>query len=418
MSAERQVIVVGLTGAFGSGCTTAAKHLRDERGFEMLKLSDCLRKEWKKLHPDKEPTRTDLQRLGDDLREAKGGGYLVDLTLEPFWNQYRDQLEPQRLVIDGIRNVHEIKRLQDVYGYRFVLIAVLSSVEDRWGRIGSSAYVDQGMGRSDFIADDQRDANEDTLFGQQVQLCMDKADILLDNSTTVTLPAFHEKMLGFVDLASGNKVRPAHQEEILMNIAYSASNSSKCIRRHVGAVVVDIAGQVVGVGYNENPIGTKACIEEPDYDFQCYRDIVRNDHFKYLSKQEVLCHKCGRSFSEIVGPPWKCPNCQTKGENTNLEKLFFPDRALNWCTAIHAEVWALLAAGERCRKGTVYTTAFPCFQCSEKIIQVGVAEVLYTESYPDAYSRRRLELAGITLRQFEGVRSSSFERIFSKMRPD
>jgi dCMP deaminase len=247
---------------------------------------------------------------------------------------------------------------------------------------------------------------------------MDKADILLDNSTTVTLQAFHEKILSFVDLASGKNVRPAHQEEILMNIAYSASNSSKCIKRHVGAVVVDVAGQVVGVGYNENPIGSKPCIEEPEYDFQCYRNIVRNAQFKNLSKEGVLCQKCGHAIPEIVGPPWKCPNCLTSGEKTNLERFFFPDRALNWCTAIHAEVWAILAAGERCRKGTLYTTAFPCFQCAEKIIQVGVAEVLYTESYPDAYSRRRLEMTGIKLRQFQGVRSSSFERIFSKTRPD
>lgn len=246
---------------------------------------------------------------------------------------------------------------------------------------------------------------------------MDKADVLLDNSTTVTLPAFSENVLSFVDLAVGERVRSASQEEVLMNIAYSASNSSKCAKRHVGAVVVDIGGQVVGVGYNENPIGTKPCVEEPEYDFKCYRDIVRNNHFKYLSKQKVLCNKCSSEIPEITGPPWKCPTCEAKGEKTNLEKLYFPDRALNWCTAVHAEVWAILAAGERCRKGTLYTTAFPCFQCSEKIIQVGISEVIYTESYPDAYSRQRLELAKLKLRQFQGVRSASFERIFSRTRP-
>jgi dephospho-CoA kinase len=36
-------IVVGLTGAFGSGFTTAAKHLRDSRKFELLTMSDVLR---------------------------------------------------------------------------------------------------------------------------------------------------------------------------------------------------------------------------------------------------------------------------------------------------------------------------------------------------------------------------------------
>lgn len=418
MGADKQKIVIGITGAFGSGCTTAARHLRDERGFEMLKLSECLRSEWNAQHPDKPPKRGDLQKLGDDMRTNKGGGFLVNSVLETFWNRYSTQPEPERLVIDGIRNVQEIKRLQDIYGYRFLLIAVLASSEDRWGRIGSSAYVDFGLGRSDFIADEQRDLNEETTHGQQVELCMDRADILLDNSKNVTLPAFHEKVLDFIDLATGEKPRAASQQEILMNIAYSASNSSKCVKRHVGAVVVDEGGQVVGVGYNENPINTKPCIEEPAYDFKCFRDIVRNRHFAVLSREKALCHKCGTPLPEIEGPPWRCPTCLKAGEKTNLEKLFFPDRALNWCTAIHAEVWAILAAGYRCRKGTLYTTAFPCFQCAEKIIQMGIEELFYTESYPDAHSKNRLELANLKLHQFEGVRSSSFDRIFSRTKPD
>jgi deoxycytidylate deaminase/uridine kinase len=418
MGADAQNIVIGFTGAFGSGCTTAARRLRDERGYEVLTLSDVLKEEWKTRTGGDKPSRTDLQRLGDELRENEGGGVLVNRALTQFWKKHAGKLEPVRLVIDGIRNVQEIKRLQDIYGYKFVLVAVLASFEDRWGRIGSSAYVERGLGRPEFLSDDQRDNNEDVPYGQQVQLCLDKADILLDNSTAVTLPAYHEKVLAFIDVASGEKLRPASQEEIIMNIAYSASHSSKCVKRHVGAVVVDTGGQVVGVGYNENPIGTKPCIEEPEYDFQCYRDIVRNTHFKSLSRQKILCPTCGTPLPEIAGPPWKCPTCEAKGEKNNLERFFFPDRALNWCTAIHAEVWAILAAGERCREGTVYTTAFPCFQCAEKIIQVGVANVIYTESYPDPYSRRRLDLAKITLRQFEGVRSSSFERIFSRTKPD
>lgn len=418
MAADKQQLVVGLTGAFGSGCTSAAKHLRDERGFELIKLSDVLRQIWHERKAGTNPTRTDLQKLGDDLREQFGASFLIDEALKQFWKRSEGDNEPAKIVIDGIRNVQEINKLQNIYGYRFVLLAVLASFEDRWERIGSSAYRDIGLDRSNFIADDQRDSNEDVPFGQQVELCMDRADILLDNSAEVTLQAFHDKLLEYVDLASGDVVRSAHQREILMNIAYSASSSSKCIKRHVGAVVVDPSGQVVGVGYNENPIGTKPCVEEPEYENKCYRDIVRNTHFENLSKLGALCHKCGEAITAIVGPPWRCQNCERSGEKNNLEKLFFPDRALNWCTAVHAEVWAILAAGERCRSGTLYTTAFPCFQCAEKIIQVGIKRVLFTESYPDAYSKRRLEMAGIDLIQFEGVRSSSFERIFSKTRPN
>jgi len=150
-------IVVGLTGAFGSGCTTAARHLRDSRKFELLTLSDALRKIWREKNKRKEAQRQDLQKLGDELRESRGAGILVDLALDDLDQKYKGREEPTQIVVDGIRNLGEIQRLQDLYGYRFTLIAVLATFDDRWDRIGSSAYVEHGLTRSDFIADDQRD---------------------------------------------------------------------------------------------------------------------------------------------------------------------------------------------------------------------------------------------------------------------
>jgi len=165
-------------------------------------------------------------------------------------------------------------------------------------------------------------------------------------------------------------------------------------------------------------LGTHPCVEEPEYQFQCYRDIVRNDHFKNLSERKVRCPVCAKPLPPIKGPPWRCPQCLKGGTKTNLERFFFPERAMSWCTAVHAEVCAILNAGRRCRNGLLYTTTFPCFQCAEKITQAGIGRIVFTEPYPDPYSKKRLELAGIKLTQFEGVRSSSFERIFSKVNPD
>jgi deoxycytidylate deaminase/dephospho-CoA kinase len=405
--------IIGLTGAFGSGCTTTAKHLRDKRNFHLVRLSDPIKTKWSETHKE-EPTRLDLQRLGDELRQKNHPGILVELALQAAGS---DGKLPEKLVIDGIRNIGEVDYLRDAYGYRFTLIAVLASVDARWDRIGSN-YTDNGLTQSDFVADDLRDRNEETQYGQQVELCVDRADILIDNSTEVSLSRFKTKLLEFVDLITGKKLRSAKQTEILMNIAFSASHSSKCIKRHVGAVIADPAGQVVSAGYNENPLGTHPCIEEPEYENQCFRDIIRNDHFRSLADKGARCPVCGEKLVFEKGPPWRCKACADKGEKTNLESFFFPDRALNWCTAVHAEVWAVLAAGERARKGTLYTTTFPCSQCAEKIVQSGIVKVVFTESYPDPYGASRLKLGGVALEQFEGVRSSSFERIFSRTKPD
>jgi deoxycytidylate deaminase/dephospho-CoA kinase len=400
-----ETVVVGFTGAFGSGCTTAAKLLRDERGFKLLALSSSLRALWSKDHLTSEPQRFDLQKLGDQLRQQSGLGILVDKSLE----ESKD--EDRRLVVDGIRNLGEINRLRDIFGYRFTLFSILSSADARWSRI-SSKYTDNKLTRDDFDDDDERDRDEDTIYGQQVELCLDKADILLNNQDSVSLGDFRKKILDYADLVLGDKRRSASQPEILMSMAFASSHSSKCLKRHVGALVVDTRGQVVGVGYNENPLGTKPCVEEPTYENRCYRDILRNAHFEDLAKRGARCPKCGEPLQHKNGPPWRCETCQAKGDKTNLESFFFPDRAMSWCTAVHAEVSAVLAAGERARGGTLYTTTFPCFQCAEKITQVGIKTVYYSEAYPDPHSGKRLELSGIDLRQFEGVRSSSIERFF------
>jgi hypothetical protein len=38
------------------------------------------------------------------------------------------------------------------------------------------------------------------------------------------------------------------------------------------------------------------------------------------------------------------------------------------------------------------------------------------EPYPDIRAGERFELAGVTVQRFEGVRSSAFDRIFSRIR--
>jgi deoxycytidylate deaminase/dephospho-CoA kinase len=412
--AASSTLVIGLTGAFGSGCTTTAKLLRDERAFSVAKLSDPLKQIYKKKNGKrKDASRQDLQSLGDNLREKKSEGALIDLCLAKL---RKGGSLPENIVVDGIRNLGEVDRLTELFGYKFTLIGILASSSARWGRIGST-YTDRGLTQLDFNEDDSRDSNEETRYGQQVALCLDKADILIDNSEAVTAADFKQKTLAHVDLATAKLSRPASQDEILMNMAFSASHSSKCIKRHVGALVVDLAGQVVGVGYNENPIGTHPCIEEPSYNNQCYRDIVRNAHFADLARRRAKCPVCGAKIIAQHGPPWRCNKCSKVAKKSNLEQFFFPDRAISWCTAVHAEVWAVLAAGERGRRGTLYTTTFPCFQCAEKISQAGISSIVFTEAYPDPHSAERLKLAGVKFRQFEGVRSSSFEKIFSKNRP-
>lgn len=417
--------VVGLTGAFGSGCSTAARFIQSKRNFQVVPLSGQLKARWVELHGDEPPKRYDLQLLGDQLRKQHDPGILVDMAMpeEVMKPAFEGLLEkgqdaqpevPSLLVVDGIRNVGEVDRLRNLFGYQFTLIALVASQECRWNRVGVTDYEAHGLTKADFLADDARDRNEEVDWGQQVELCVDQSDMVIYNSSDVTSEDFYAKVLKHVDLATGAATRPPEQDEIWMNMAYSSRHGSRCLKRRVGAVVVDEYGQVVGTGYNENPVSTYPCRDEPLYNYGCYRDIVRNEHFAILEQRGAACPVCGERLGLIVGPPWSCPSCLEQGVKTDLEPLFFPDRAMNWCTAVHAEVSALMAAGGRARGSTLYTTTFPCTQCAEYITQVGVREVVFTEPYPDIRSADRFDLAEIDFRQFEGVRSSSFERVFRK----
>jgi deoxycytidylate deaminase len=149
------------------------------------------------------------------------------------------------------------------------------------------------------------------------------------------------------------------------------------LKRQVGAVLVNalpgVMGEVIGQGFNENPLGTHPCVEEPKYgavpgktNGNCYRDMVRQDSFVQLASTGTRCPQCGNYLSEPAkfGPPWRCRSC-----DADLERYFWPERAISLCTAVHAEVAAILSCAGRSKGSTLYTTTFPCLQCTEKIAQ-------------------------------------------------
>ena len=61
--------------------------------------------------------------------------------------------------------------------------------------------------------------------------------------------------------------------------AYAASMRSSCLKRKVGAVIVDITGDVFSSGYNEVPAANNTC--KCEYGM-CYRDKLKKDYKETL----------------------------------------------------------------------------------------------------------------------------------------
>ncbi len=172
--------VIGFTGSFGSGCTTAAEVLSD-RNLKLLgttrvrrvRLSDEVRDEWRAAHPKQPPTRAALQATGDCIRQRYGYGELARRAITRT-QTLRSVFD--FVFVDGIRNTGEIHWLRRQFADHFYLIAVDAPTELRWLR-SQAVYHKNGLTEADFHGDDTRDLGEETPHGQQVQLCVDQADL-------------------------------------------------------------------------------------------------------------------------------------------------------------------------------------------------------------------------------------------------
>ncbi|GCE99508.1 deoxycytidine monophosphate (dCMP) deaminase [Zygosaccharomyces mellis] len=154
------------------------------------------------------------------------------------------------------------------------------------------------------------------------------------------------------DNAFSPPLRPSW-DTYFMKLATLAASRSNCMKRKVGCVIVRDR-RVIATGYNGTP--------------------------RHLTN----CFNGG------------CPRCND-GDSQNLHT----------CLCLHAEENALLEAG-RDRVGanaTLYCDTCPCLTCSVKLVQTGITEVIYSQSYRmDEASFKVLISAGIRVRQFSFVK--------------
>jgi deoxycytidylate deaminase len=410
MTEERDKIVVGLTGSFGSGCSTLMKSLV-KLNFKEFRLSEYVRDEFHKKtgKPKEEATKKELQDIGDQMRQENGMEYLAYLASEGA-KKFRN--EP--LVFDSIRNIGEANFFRKKY-HDFFLIAVDCGPKKRWERI-KDQYLDKGLDENQFEIDEKRDKyDEKTKFGQSVDFCVDDADVLIDNEKDypdedIAVDNLKDKISPYIGLMKGDLSRTPTFLETNMGIAYTASLQSRCVKRRVGAVIVDEKyNSILSVGYNENPHPIEPCIIKYK---RCYRDHYKSQYFKHLEKIKQRCPQCGELLKNLK-PPFRC-TC-----GFDLDRNMQSDKIMGSCTALHAEEKAILNIGSRNIGGcTLYTTTFPCFTCAQKIVYSKLGSVVFVEPYPDQDSVNILAEAGISIRKFEGITAKAYFRVFGSWQKD
>ena len=142
-------------------------------------------------------------------------------------------------------------------------------------------------------------------------------------------------------------------DEYFMEMAKLAAKRSTCLRRNVGAVIVQDK-HVLSTGYNGAPKGIPHCAEKGG----CYRE------------QHNI----------------------PSGERHEL------------CRALHAEQNAIIQAarlGVSIDGATLYCTHQPCSVCAKMIINAGIQRIVVDEGYPDEMAVEILEEAGLRIVELE-----------------
>jgi dCMP deaminase len=134
-----------------------------------------------------------------------------------------------------------------------------------------------------------------------------------------------------------------------MQMAELAATRSTCLRRHVGAVIVQDR-HMVATGYNGAPRGIMHCGER------------------------------GGCLREKLNVP--------SGERHEL------------CMGLHAEQNAIIQAatlGQSVEGATIYVTHQPCVICAKMIINAGIRRIVVKEGYPDQLAVDILAEAGLKI---------------------
>lgn len=161
--------------------------------------------------------------------------------------------------------------------------------------------------------------------------------------------------LSTLSIVSPSRLRPSW-DAYFMTLASLAAQRSNCMKRRVGCVLV-ANNRVISTGYNGTPRNIRNC-------------------------NEGGCARCNVGAGNGAG--------------------------LSTCLCLHAEENALLEAGrERIRDASIlYCDTCPCLTCSVKITQVGISEVVFSQSYNmDTQTAAIFREAGVKLRQFSPPKS-------------
>ena len=166
-------------------------------------------------------------------------------------------------------------------------------------------------------------------------------------------------------------------------ICMKVAEGSKCLSRHIGAVLATPDHTILGVGYNGPPRGVPHCWERFKIDPEL-RSMLKA---KGIDPDDESLHST-------------CPRYVAG---------FKSGEGLQWCVAGHAERNALINAareGIKTKGAILYMDCgVPCTPCLVEIINSGIEEIVITKmSFYDSSSKYLLDNSPVKYRVYDHLK--------------
>lgn len=363
----------------------------------------------------------------------------LELTNGEFSVAYRSAF-----IIRQIKRPEEVALLRKVYGAQFMLISAYGSESNRAKILrdkikqsdsGGISEVRQGYLAAQLIEQDMSEDQDS--FGQHTRETFHKADVVIDG---INKDVMRNNIERFIHAVFGlNEIAPT-KSEFGMHAAYGASLRSSDLSRQVGAAVLTDAGELVAQGCNEVPKafgGTYWDGEKPDFrDIKIGRDSndilkvdVLTDLVEIMKKHGILAEKIAKAGSPNQIVQFLLGRGQSSEEFEGVRGALKNSKVMDlteYGRVVHAEMNSICDAartGVALKSTRLFTTTFPCHNCTKHILAAGIREVVFLEPYPKSKAKElhdnEIEIEGssserVNFIPFLGITPALYQSVFQK----
>jgi deoxycytidylate deaminase len=309
-------------------------------------------------------------------------------------------------IIRSMKRPEEVALLRALYRPGFFLIGIASDDDAQ----ESFLTKRRGLTKAEALDVIARDRDDQKIHGQRTRDTFYLSDVFLELRES----KYESQLERFLELVFGRPFITPTKEENAMFMAYASAARSAQLGRQVGSAIATPDGEVIAVGFNEVPSKHARPYLESDDDDR--RDHKLGGDSNYESRKKIVdsivrgldgrildklrAEQIIRATMQTIGSPSSeiehhlheiLAGLEGKKVITTLEETRRLIEASDlrditeFGRAVHAEMDAILTCarlGINTKGKHLFTTTFPCHNCTRHIIASGIARVTYIEPYP------------------------------------